>query len=120
MKYNVNGCKEIYSNSSYTAMSTIGLKIKDSTYERLKWLKTRFEFVHESTMSWDEFFERLSKDVLVILAQDLKEKSGEKISLDNLLSIVSGTVSDLPPERIDSKILSGHRAVGDESGSTTT
>lgn len=71
-------------------MGTIGLKIKDRTYDRLKWLKTRFEFVHETAMSWDEFFDRVSRDVLLILAYDLKEKGGGKVSTDDIFSILSG------------------------------
>lgn len=72
-------------------MGMIGLKIKDRTYDRLKWLKTRFEFVHETSMSWDEFFERISRDVLLILAYDLKERSEGKISSEDILAILSGS-----------------------------
>lgn len=71
-------------------MGTIGLKIKDRTYDRLKWLKTRFEFVHETTMSWDEFFERISRDVLLILAYDLRERSDGKVSAEDIFSILTG------------------------------
>lgn len=71
-------------------MSMIGLKIKDRTYDRLKWLKTRFEFVHETTMSWDEFFDRISRDVLLILAHDLREKNGGKVSAEDIFSILVG------------------------------
>lgn len=82
-------------------MATIGLKIRDSTYSRLKWLKTRFEFVYESSMTWDEFFDRISRDALYILAQDLKEKGGSQLSVENLLSILSGSQPRATEDRID-------------------
>lgn len=72
-------------------MATIGLKIRDNTYNRLKWLKTRFEFVYEKSMSWDEFFEKISRDALLILAYDLREKNGGRISTEDLVSILSGS-----------------------------
>ena len=52
-------------------MSKIGLKIEPETYERLKWLKTRFDFVYETNMTWDELFQAIVKDSLLILAQFL-------------------------------------------------
>lgn len=83
-------------------MATIGLKIKDTTYDRLKWLKTRFEFVHEKSMSWDEFFERVSRDVLLILAHDLKVKNRGNISAEGILAIISGEKNQFDPDLMDS------------------
>lgn len=75
-------------------MGMIGLKIKDETYEKLKWLKTRFEFVHEKSFSWDEFFEAIAKDSLLIIAQTLQRKKKGAFSIDDILKILSGTVLD--------------------------
>lgn len=83
-------------------MATIGLKIRDTTYDRLKWLKTRFEFVHENSMSWDEFFERVSRDVLLILAHDLKVKNRGNITAEGILSIISGEKSQADPDLVES------------------
>ncbi len=93
-------------------MGTIGLKIKDHTYDRLKWLKTRFEFVHETTMSWDEFFDRVSRDVLLILAYDLKEKGKGKVSAEDIFSILTGNLASeesgrAPENEIYSAVSSG-------------
>lgn len=72
-------------------MATIGLKIKDTTYDRMRWLKTRFEFVYEKSMSWDEFFEKISRDAIMILAYDLKERNKGKVSMDDIISILHGS-----------------------------
>lgn len=72
-------------------MPKIGLKIDAETYERLKWLKTRFEFVYETNMTWDELFHAIVKDSLLILAQDLKNLKNGKITVEEILSILRGS-----------------------------
>ena len=51
-------------------MSKIGLKIEPETYERLKWLKTRFDFVYETNMTWDELFQAIVKVNVYILSRN--------------------------------------------------
>lgn len=100
-------------------MGTIGLKIKDRTYDRLKWLKTRFEFVHETTMSWDEFFERISKDVLLILAYDLKERSDGKVSAEDIFSILTGNKEKSGSNENEGEVSSMISGNASESGEET-
>ncbi|MHB1470643.1 MAG: hypothetical protein ACYCSA_06095 [Thermoplasmataceae archaeon] len=79
-------------------MSKIGLKIEAETYERLKWLKTRFDFVYETNMTWDELFQAVVKDSLLILASDLTNLRNGKISVDEILSILSGSDQNIKEE----------------------
>ena len=79
-------------------MSKIGLKIEPETYERLKWLKTRFDFVYETNMTWDELFQAIVKDSLLILAYDLKNLRNGKITVNEILSILSGSDQSLNEE----------------------
>ncbi len=91
-------------------MSKIGLKIEAETYERLKWLKTRFDFVYETNMTWDELFQAVVKDSLLILASDLTNLRNGKISVDEILSILSGSdqniKEDLKSQMIKSRLIS--------------
>ena len=79
-------------------MSKIGLKIEPETYEKLKWLKTRFDFVYETNMTWDELFQAIVKDSLLILAHDLKNLKNGKITVNEILSILSGSDQSLNEE----------------------
>lgn len=79
-------------------MGKIGLKIEPQTYEKLKWLKTRFDFVYESNMTWDEFFQAIVRDSLLILAQDLKNTRKGKITMDEILDILSGADKNMNEE----------------------
>jgi hypothetical protein len=79
-------------------MSKIGLKIEPETYEKLKWLKTRFDFVYETNMTWDELFQAIVKDSLLILAYDLKNLRNGKITVNEILSILSGSDQSLNEE----------------------
>ena len=79
-------------------MSKIGLKIEAETYERLKWLKTRFDFVYETNMTWDELFQAVVNDSLLILASDLTNLRNGKISVDEILSILSGSDQNIKEE----------------------
>ncbi|MHB8561358.1 MAG: hypothetical protein ACYDAP_09415 [Thermoplasmataceae archaeon] len=79
-------------------MSKIGLKIEAETYERLKWLKTRFDFVYETNVTWDELFQAVVKDSLLILASDLTNLRNGKISVDEILSILSGSDQNIKEE----------------------
>jgi hypothetical protein len=72
-------------------MSKIGLKIDGMTYDKLKWLKTRFEFVYENNMNWDEFFQTIVKDSLLILAQDLINLKKGKVTVNEIMEILSGS-----------------------------
>ena len=91
-------------------MSKIGLKIEAETYERLKWLKTRFDFVYETNVTWDELFQAVVKDSLLILASDLTNLRNGKISVDEILSILSGSdqniKEDLKSQMIKSRLIS--------------
>ena len=91
-------------------MSKIGLKIEAETYERLKWLKTRFDFVYETNVTWDELFQAVVKDSLLILASDLTNLRNGKISVDQILSILSGSdqniKEDLKSQMIKSRLIS--------------
>lgn len=75
-------------------MGMIGLKVRDDAYDRLKWLKTRFEFVHEKPFSWDDFFNAITKDSLLIIAQVLQRKGGGSMEMDDILRILSGEQFD--------------------------
>ena len=88
-------------------MSKIGLKIEPETYERLKWLKTRFDFVYEANMTWDEFFQAIVKDSLLILAHDLKNLKNGKITVDEILSILSGSDQSINDELKSHMVKSG-------------
>ncbi|MCL5881435.1 MAG: hypothetical protein M1592_02490 [Candidatus Thermoplasmatota archaeon] len=79
-------------------MSKIGLKIEPETYERLKWLKTRFDFVYETNMTWDELFQAIVKDSLLILAQDLKNLRNGEITVNEILSLLSGSDQSINEE----------------------
>ncbi len=79
-------------------MSKIGLKIEAETYERLKWLKTRFDFVYETNVTWDELFQAVVNDSLLILASDLTNLRNGKISVDEILSILSGSDQNIKEE----------------------
>jgi len=88
-------------------MTKIGLKIDLPTYERLKWLKTRFDFVYETNMTWDEFFQAIVKDSLLILAQDLRNSRNGKITMNEILNILSGSDHNLNEELKSHMIKSG-------------
>jgi hypothetical protein len=88
-------------------MSKIGLKIEPETYEKLKWLKTRFDFVYETNMTWDELFQAIVKDSLLILAHDLKNLRNGKITVNEILSILSGSDQSLNEELKNRIIKSG-------------
>ena len=88
-------------------MSKIGLKIEPETYEKLKWLKTRFDFVYETNMTWDELFQAIVKDSLLILAYDLKNLRNGKITVNEILSILSGSDQSLNEELKNRIIKSG-------------
>ena len=88
-------------------MSKIGLKIEPETYERLKWLKTRFDFVYEANMTWDEFFQAIVKDSLLILAHDIKNLKNGKITVDEILSILSGSDQSINDELKSHMVKSG-------------
>ncbi len=88
-------------------MSKIGLKIEPETYERLKWLKTRFDFVYEANMTWDEFFQAIVKDSLLILAHDLKNLKNGKITVNEILSILSGSDQSINDELKSHMVKSG-------------
>ena len=88
-------------------MSKIGLKIEPETYEKLKWLKTRFDFVYETNMTWDELFQAIVKDSLLILAHDLKNLRNGKITVNEILSILSGSDQSINEELKSRMIKSG-------------
>lgn len=96
-------------------MSKIGLKIEPETYERLKWLKTRFDFVYEANMTWDEFFQAIVKDSLLILAHDLKNLKNGKITVNEILSILSGSDQSINDELKSHMVKSGLISRGDLS-----
>jgi hypothetical protein len=88
-------------------MSKIGLKIEPETYEKLKWLKTRFDFVYETNMTWDELFQAIVKDSLLILAQDLKNLRNGKITVNEILGILSGSDQKMNEELKNHMVRSG-------------
>ncbi|EQB69215.1 hypothetical protein [Cuniculiplasma divulgatum] len=96
-------------------MSKIGLKIDGMTYERLKWLKTRFEFVYENNMSWDEFFQAIVKDSLLILAQDLINLKKGKLTVNEILELLSGSNDSIAGELKAHMINAGLISRGDIS-----
>lgn len=88
-------------------MPKIGLKIEPETYEKLKWLKTRFEFVYETNLTWDELFQAIVKDSLLILAHDLKNSKSGKITVNEILSILSGSDKSINEELKNHMIKAG-------------
>ena len=88
-------------------MSKIGLKIEPETYEKLKWLKTRFDFVYETNMTWDELFQAIVKDSLLILAQDLNNMRNGKITVNEILGILSGSDQKMNEELKNHMVRSG-------------
>ncbi|MGP6239108.1 hypothetical protein ACNF40_01665 [Cuniculiplasma sp. SKW4] len=76
-------------------MGKIGLKIESSTYEKLKFLKTRFDFVYEYNLSWDEFFQAIVRDSIFILAQDILNSKNGELKLDEIFDLLVGKDQEL-------------------------
>lgn len=100
---------------NFPNMAKIGLKIDGMTYERLKWLKTRFEFVYENNISWDEFFQAIVEDSLLILAQDLIKLKKGKLTMNEILEILSGSNETVAKELRSHMINAGLISRGDLS-----
>ncbi|MCL4345716.1 MAG: hypothetical protein M1375_04205 [Candidatus Thermoplasmatota archaeon] len=94
-------------------MTKVGLKIESGTYEKLKWLKTRFDFAYEYSLSWDEFFQAIVKDGILILAQDLMNSRNGNLKVEEILNLLTGNNeelrNDLKHHLAGGTVLSGKR-----------
>ena len=59
-------------------------------YRKLKWLKNRYQSVNQQDMSWDEFFNDVIEDNMIILAYKIKRKTPD-LTLEAIQALLFGS-----------------------------
>lgn len=82
----------------------ISVKLSEDMYRKLKWLKNRYQSVNQRDMSWDEFFNDIIEDNMIILAYKIKKKTPD-LTLEAIQALLFGSYMSIDEIATEDRML---------------